>query len=399
MRVLVAAFACAPNVGSEPGVAWRWIAELARTNSVTVITDITRKAQIEASQQMFANPINFRYVRSRVFQRVALSSRTAHLIYYFWNISAAFEARRLHRSQPFDLAIHCTYGVFRNPSFLGLIVPKFIFGPVGGGEDVSWRLKRSLPLRDQVAELARAVANFVARFDPFLWLTCASAYRILTKTEETKRALPLPFRGRAMVRGEIGVDVRERTMPPARPSTEPLRVLFVGRLVGWKGCHLAVRAVALARAKGAKIHLTVVGRGRCEQWLRQLATKIDLADTTWIPHIPQEHLWRTYQQTHCFLFPSLHDSSGNVVLEAQSFGLPVVCLDAGGPPTLVSKRSAVIVETKDLTECALVEQLATALCGLESSESMRYQMGLAALEHVAEHMSWRTRVARALEGI
>ena len=46
-----------------------------------------------------------------------------------------------------------------------------------------------------------------------------------------------------------------------------------------------------------------------------------------------------------FVYPSLHNSSGNAVLEALSFGLPVVCLDLGGPAQIVTPKSGVIVST------------------------------------------------------
>ena len=47
-----------------------------------------------------------------------------------------------------------------------------------------------------------------------------------------------------------------------------------------------------------------------------------------------------YRRHHALLYPSLHDSSGNVVLEALFHGLPVVCLDLGGPAEIVDPRAA-----------------------------------------------------------
>ena len=55
-----------------------------------------------------------------------------------------------------------------------------------------------------------------------------------------------------------------------------------------------------------------------------------------VPWLPQEKLFEQYQTHDLFVYPSLHDSSGNAVLEALSFGLPVVCLDLGGPAQIVT---------------------------------------------------------------
>jgi glycosyltransferase involved in cell wall biosynthesis len=50
--------------------------------------------------------------------------------------------------------------------------------------------------------------------------------------------------------------------------------------------------------------------------------------------------------SHDFLlFPSLHDSGGFVVLEALCHGMPVLCLDLGGPKEIVSLDSGLIIKT------------------------------------------------------
>jgi glycosyltransferase involved in cell wall biosynthesis len=58
-----------------------------------------------------------------------------------------------------------------------------------------------------------------------------------------------------------------------------------------------------------------------------------------MPWLPQEKLFEQYQTHDLLVYPSLHDSSGNAVLEALSFGLPVVCLDLGGPAQIVTSES------------------------------------------------------------
>ena len=57
-----------------------------------------------------------------------------------------------------------------------------------------------------------------------------------------------------------------------------------------------------------------------------------------IPRVPQLKLFELYDTHDLLLFPSLHDSGGYVVLEALSHGLPVVCLDLGGPNEIVTSQ-------------------------------------------------------------
>lgn len=398
MKILLSAFACAPNVGSEGGVGWRWALELAKWHEVTVVTDVTRRDAIET--ELASKPVaNLRFVffRPRWLSRVPLNSTTAQLLYTAWQFALLQFSRALHKSNSFDVAMHISYGVFRHPSFLGWLGIPFIFGPLGGGEDAPLRLKRSIKGREKLKEIVRSLINKLALIDPFLWLAYARADVILVKTEDTRRALPWPFRQRAQVFPEIGFDAIGDIAPPVRHADEPLRVLFAGRLLGWKGAHLAIRAVALAMRRGIEIEFSLVGRGPFEAELRRVAHEAGVHDRIrWVSQMPQQDLFALYETMHCFLFPSLHDSSGNVVIEAQAKGLPVICLDIGGPATLVTPDTALVVATRGVSESAVIDRLADALVTLAGDETRRFEMGRMAAARVAATMRWQDRVAGAL---
>lgn len=399
MKILLSAFACAPNTGSEPGVGWRWAIELAKQHDVVVVTDATRRPLIEPF--LAAHPVtglSVKYFRPFWLRAVPLNSWTAQLLYTAWQFSLWRFAKRLHRAEKFDVAMHVTYGVFRHPSFLGYLGIPFVFGPLGGGEDAPWRLKHSIRGREKFKELLRAALNKASLLDPFLWIAFAGASSILVKTKDTRDALPWPFRKRALVYPEIGIDTPPAVSPNMRAAGEPLRVLFAGRLLGWKGAHLAIRAVDLARSRGIPVDFTVVGRGPYEAELHRLAKTLGgHGQVNWISQIPQQDLFVLYRTMHCFLFPSLHDSSGNVVLEAQANGLPVVCLAVGGPATLVRDESAIVIPING-DETSVVDGLAAALQRLFENEDQRLEMTEAAIQHAAS-FTWSGRAFGALATI
>jgi glycosyltransferase involved in cell wall biosynthesis len=101
---------------------------------------------------------------------------------------------------------------------------------------------------------------------------------------------------------------------------------------------------------------------------------------------------RAYLRHDAFLFPSLHDSSGNVVLEALSSGLPVVCLDAGGPALLVDPSCGFKVRPGAPQQ--VVEDLARALAALADDRRLARSMGQAAFHRAREHFSWTHQVSR-----
>lgn len=398
MKILLSAFAFAPNVGSEPGVGWRWAKELARDHAVTVITDITRRHLVEADGVRIPDDVDVVYYRPRWLRAMPLNSTTAQVLYTLWQFGLPFFARRLHREKRFDVAIHITYGVFRHPSFLGYLGIPFVFGPVGGGEDAPFALKRSIRGREKIKEALRALLNKAALFDPLLWAAYARSSLILTKTEDTRRALPWPFRHRAIVHPEIGIDAPAHIRPSVRRAGEPLRVLFAGRLLGWKGAHLAIRAVASALSRGVPIEFTLLGKGPFEPALRRVAADAAIHERIrWVSQMSQRELFDLYRTMHCFLFPSLHDSSGNVVLEAQANGLPVICLDLGGPASLVTNETAIVVTTRGRDEEGVVEELSSALSQLAGNEARRASMSSAATAHARRGMTWESRVQGALK--
>lgn len=393
MRILVSAFSFAPHQGSEPGVGWRWAQELAREYEVVVLTDETRRTLVEPELAARPQPrLQVVFFRPAWLRAVPLNSTTAQALYLLWQFALPGRAKALQAERPFDLVLHLTYGVFRHPSFLGGLGVPFTFGPLGGGEDVPLRLKRSIHGREKLKELLRTLANRLALVDPTLWWAYARADLILVKTEQTRASLPWPFRRRARVFAEIGVDAPAAEPPRPRTPGEPLRVLFAGRLVGWKGAHLALMAVALARERGLDVRLDLVGRGPYETALRRLSERLALGDAVrFLGAVPQAELFALYRQVHGFLFPSLHDSSGNVVLEAQAFGCPVICLDCGGPATLVGEGAAIVVPTAGRSEAQLADALAAALQLWAGDEPRRLAMAAAASAH-ARGCSWQRRV-------
>lgn len=398
MRILLSAFACKPHSGSETGVGWRWACELAKQHEVIVLTDISRRAAIEAEMAARPTPqLKFHYYRPALLRRIPLVTRTANLLYLAWQFGVVAEARRLHQMQPFDYTQHLTYGVFRNPSFLGSLGIPFVFGPVGGGEHCPWVLTRSMPFSEKLREYARAVINGFAYFDPFLRRSLTKATLILTKTPQTRHALPRRFHERCVDFLEIGIDpVPDESIDLRGQRGERFRIVFAGRLLGLKGVHLALRAIGRLVQDGRQLEFHIIGEGPMRPVLGRLARELGISSCVhWHGLMPQVELFERYREMDCLLFPSLHDSSGNVVLEAMSFGLPVVCLDLGGPPEILAGQGGIAVATDGLDEDGVATALAGATASLMDSPAL-----LERLRHEArrrsECMTWERRINDAV---
>jgi hypothetical protein len=161
LKILLSAYACEPNKGSEPGVGWNWALELAKQNHrVCVLTRLSNRPSIESALASSGEVPGLRFVYfdlpgwARWWKK---GLRGIYLYYFLWQIGAFLAARELHKQDRFDLVHHVTFVSIRQPSFMGLLGIPFIFGPVGGGENTPWALRRSFPFRGWLWELARDI--------------------------------------------------------------------------------------------------------------------------------------------------------------------------------------------------------------------------------------------------
>jgi len=225
--------------------------------------------------------------------------------------------------------------------------------------------------------------------------TFSRAEIIACTTTETMARIPTRLGGKCVVQPAIGIDESEIHTPgaPGLPVLETWdcatpHFLFVGRLLYWKGLHLAIRAMARIPRAVPGVRLKIIGTGEDRAWLEgqaRAAGVMDLLD--WIPATPHDEIACEYRQSLGLVFPSLHDSGGMVVLEALAAGLPVVCLDLGGPATIATNDCALIVPARHANDDIIVEGLAQAMIRLATDASFRARLSENAI-HRAKQLSW-----------
>jgi glycosyltransferase involved in cell wall biosynthesis len=200
-----------------------------------------------------------------------------------------------------------------------------------------------------------------------------SATTIFTRTPDTARILSRSMRKKSINFVEVMVECLRPPRPQRLPG--PPRLLFAGRLLYWKGAHIAIEALAGLMRVSPGAQLTIVGKGSEEERLRSAAAARGVTDNVrFVPWLPQQELFDLYQSHDLFVFPSMHDSGGTVVVEALSFGLPVVCLDIGGPAQIVTPSSGVIVSTVGRNTAQLAAAMANEIVRLSSSQQLLEQL-------------------------
>ncbi len=397
MNVLLVAYACEPNKGSEPLVGWRWALEIVRKGHlVWVVTRSNNRAVIEAYEKKHGSTgINFEYcdlpapfptLKKRVPGGV-------YAYYYFWQFVAYFTARRLVRTVNFDWVHQLTFVTVRFPTFISLLGVSSIVGPLGGGERSPVHLRSSLGLKFWLSEWLRSIALWLHRLDPFRALGLTFATRIYCTTNDSIQTLPWWVRGRARVLSAIACDGEADSLNQ-KPSKDRINLLYAGLHKDWKGLRLGLRALKLAvEQHQSSFHLSIVGRGPDHRLWRGEVDRLGLASNVeFIDWLPRDELLSLYGEKDAFLFPSLHDSGGFVVLEAMARGLPVICLKCGGPGVSMTKDTGHCQEVLGLTTEQIIEGLAAGILALTDPDQRRYWSEGARVR--ARQLTWSRLVAQ-----
>ncbi len=395
MKILLSAYACEPGKGSEPGVGWNWAIELAKLgHEVWVLTRTNNREHIEKTLIPEDYPhLHFIYCDLPAWcQKLKKKGPFIQLYYALWQWKAYQLAAQHHQKQAFNLVHHITFGVFRQASFMGNLGIPFIFGPVGGGEKAPWALRYRYSLNNHFTDSFRDLLNRIAQWDPWLQQTLTQATQILVKTPETKALIPHKHHTKVQQLIEIGVKAQTTCIRSAPNPSKGLKILYVGRLLYWKGLQLGIEAFAHCLKTHPNCSLTIVGSGPDESNWRSLCAELGIEnEINWLGWIEQSKLNDLYQAHDVFLFPSLHDSSGNVVLEALSNGLPVICLDLGGPAMIVDESCGRIIQTTQKTAKQVINALSQTLIALAEDPASLTQLSRSAL-HRAASLSWASRV-------
>ena len=136
--------------------------------------------------------------------------------------------------------------------------------------------------------------------------------------------------------------------PPAAGGSFTFFTLCQMELV--KGIPDLLRAIAMVLERmseedRARVRFRLGGEGSQFRVFRDQAHKLGLDNwVTWLGFMPREDARREYQQCHCFVLPSRHESFGIVLVEASAFGKPVIATRSGGPEAIVTPETGVLVE-------------------------------------------------------
>ena len=163
---------------------------------------------------------------------------------------------------------------------------------------------------------------------------------------------------------------------------EPVRFLFVGRFAFNKGIGVLLEAAKQLNDEGCekKMFFNLVGKGPL---FEEFTKKYRAPNICFVGFADDEKLVDLYKTNDVFVLPTLFEGMPTVVLEAMSYGMPVIVTDVGATLELVDPSNGTIIEKND------VASLKAALIGyLEKSPADRKIMAVNSYLKVKENFTW-----------
>jgi len=352
VKVLLMAYECSPWRGSEWAVGWGRLLQAARGAEAHVITSEDNFHALERAQTEGLVPANVRFctpapdAKLRKLEKKPALFAYNYKAYHHWQKLALPLARELHVKENFDLVHQVNVCTFREPGYTWQLGIPYIWGPVGGSQNFPARFLTMLPPVEAFKEAMRGLSNRISlRFKPRVQAAARAAEMIIAANSTNQRDYEHAFHRPVDLLIETGlhsVSEPDRTRFRERliNSGDPLKILWSGELQSRKALPILLRA--LAAIPDVAFELTVLGDGPERTRWTKLAERLGLATrVAFLGRLPFAEAVAQMDQAELFCFPSLRDTSGNVVLEALAAGVPVVCFDHQGVGDIVTSACGV----------------------------------------------------------
>jgi glycosyltransferase involved in cell wall biosynthesis len=396
--LLIAPWACHNDVG-EAWSTYQWIEGLSARYETTVLT--TRKRCRDSIRDRLPRDVEIVewtdpgfFARHERFNSIVKPDYLA-----FSRRARAWIRAAQSRGRRFDLVHQLSPLALRYSSPAAQMNVPLVVGPLAGG------LETPAPFRDELGSEPvyarfRGIDRLRLRWDPRLRATIESAAvvigvapYVLNLLHHCRVRVP-----RFEIMSETGVcEIAPPRGPLAPERAHEFRLVYVGRLIRTKGLRDAIRALGRLRQTGAAarrhVSLTVIGDGPDRALCEAEAQQLGVGDlVTFRGRLPRTEIDRFYQEADAMIFPSFREPSGNVVLEALSFGLPVITTTCGGPGYAIDETCGIRVDP--VSPDAFSEGLAAAVSRLAGDPALVRRLSAGARKRAQDHFLWSSKIDR-----
>lgn len=394
LKVLLGCYACDPGYGSEPGMGWNFVSNIAKHHDVHAIVEEGEfketLTQFAAEHPEAVKNITFHFVRRTHHETLRKFWPPSYYWFYrVWHRKAYQYAKLLDAKEDFDIVHQVTISGFREPGFLWKLGKPFIWGPLGGFTDTPWCLLSNLGPLGALHFGIRNIINGIQKRWGFSARAAAKhSAAILTSTTKAVDEIKRFWNRDAVLMNEVGLETGHEQFysPPHEPGT-PLRICWAGEHIPRKALDILLQALPLCKQR---MELHVLSKGpRMKDWKR-LAHRLGLDDVvTFHGFVPREEAFRIMSSSHVFCITSVREDTSTVVFEAFRYGLPIIALDHCGFSTVIDETSGIKIPINSRKQ--VIADYARHLDDLATHEDKRQRLSQGALAR-CQKFTWEAKM-------
>ena len=345
MKILINAYACSPGMGSEPGMAWNWVSNLAKFCELYIITEGEFREKIEEVVPTLEQGKNMHFYYNPVSEEIRKMCWNQgdwrfYKYYKEWQWKTYLLAKDICKVEKMDVLHQLNMIGFREPGYLWKLsqengVP-FVWGPVDAKDKFPVAYLDGAGLKTKLfMHLKNFLTGIQLRHSKRVLLAAHQASVIFSASSNSQRSFKKYMNIDSPLLNETGCYVQDHPLID-KSQKETFDVLWVGKLDFRKQLGIALQSVAITGNESIRLH--IVGGGDAEPY-KLLANTLGIKDKCiWHGVVSHDEVQSIMQNSDVFFFTSVAEGTPHVVLEAIGNNLPVVCFDTCGQGDAVNEK-------------------------------------------------------------
>ncbi len=384
IKILINAYACAPNMGSEPGMAWNWIINLSKYCQLHIITEGEWQNEIETALYNLPQAENITFYYNPVsekIRKICWNQGNWRFYYHYrqWQKKTLILAKDIISKEKVDLIHQLNMVGYREPGLLWTIkgIPK-VWGPIGGFGGIPNTFLSLYEKSTAWKQRLKQIINTYQAFLPYIRIPIYQFDSLVACNSVAQKSLHRISNRNIPIISEVGANKYDEKLLPKNYNSIRLKIAWVGKNDERKALPIALNIVK--QLSEINIELHIYGIAKEELNIEDVSNNIIFHG--WLDHnIVQNKM----QECHLLLFTSLFEATGTVVLEALSMGLPVLCHDTCGQGDIINDLCGYKIKMKSVNNS--IEQFKNIILELYFKRKLLENLSKGALKRVDE-LSW-----------
>jgi glycosyltransferase involved in cell wall biosynthesis len=349
-NILINAYACAPHKGSEPGMGWNWITSIAQFCKVHVITEGEWQAELEAAIKILPQGYNITFYYLPVSDKIrnmCWNQGDWRFYYYYrkWQKRALKKAQHICKTRSIDIIHQLNMVGYREPGMLWKIknIP-LVWGPIGGFGGIPNNYLKTFAKKEAIKQKIKQLLNAIQVYFPYIQKAIKNSNILIACNSDAHQQLSRFRKDPIYTISEVGTFYQPIKKEQAQKWDSPtLHLAWIGKLDSRKALPLALEVYNKLKLLNIKLH--VIGVDKSD--IHQLAIKPS-DNIIFYPWLPLNEVHQKLQACHLLFFSSLYEATGTVVLEALTYGIPVLCHDTCGQGDIIDNTCGIKVAMKNI---------------------------------------------------